>query len=322
MLNFNWWVNRKDPAGRTFAGDSGSGQHWRVRPQRAASTGDRWSRRTAQPGWRSTARTCWSRPHPHRVRPAVRGGRLQVRRAFAVDRLRDGPRPATPRRWDERDGFFTICCAPDGQACVCTSGRWWGYCRSARPRCSSNVVERFPKLRDDRPVSQAHPEVVAMSPRPTRGSSATTGAAPADPQQAKLERARLHARRERVSGPTAFARCRGITRIIRSCFVSGASNGSVPARRVGYRDVRATPTGGARLDARQCAADPRAREPLEASTATISGSVSTGSGRYMTLFEVAKSSPAGWPGRSCATPADGAGVRRHRQVQDDRTGAI
>ena len=41
MLNFNWWVNRKDPEGKNvFAGGFlGLGQHWRVRSQRAAPDG-------------------------------------------------------------------------------------------------------------------------------------------------------------------------------------------------------------------------------------------------------------------------------------------
>jgi hypothetical protein len=37
MLNFTWWVNRKDRAGRNVfeGGFLGPGQHRRVRPQRA-----------------------------------------------------------------------------------------------------------------------------------------------------------------------------------------------------------------------------------------------------------------------------------------------
>ena len=42
---------------------SGAGQHRRLRPQRAAARpAARWSRRTAPPGWRSTASTCWRWP--------------------------------------------------------------------------------------------------------------------------------------------------------------------------------------------------------------------------------------------------------------------
>ena len=61
MLNFSWWVNRKDPAGRNvFAGGflgwttsvSSTGAR-RCRPVARSS------RRTARHGWHSTARTCW-----------------------------------------------------------------------------------------------------------------------------------------------------------------------------------------------------------------------------------------------------------------------
>ena len=64
MLNFNWWVNRKDPAGRNvfeggFLGLDNIGVFDRSARCRPAAT---WSRRTAPPGWRSTARTCWRSP--------------------------------------------------------------------------------------------------------------------------------------------------------------------------------------------------------------------------------------------------------------------
>ena len=64
MLNFNWWVNRKDPRGAT----SSRAAFW-ASTTSASSTAARsclraarWSRRTAPPGWRSTARTCWRWP--------------------------------------------------------------------------------------------------------------------------------------------------------------------------------------------------------------------------------------------------------------------
>ena len=54
MLNFNWWVNRKDPSGRNvFAGGFLGLDNIGVfdRSPRVA----RWSRPTAPPGWRFTA---------------------------------------------------------------------------------------------------------------------------------------------------------------------------------------------------------------------------------------------------------------------------
>ena len=64
MLNFNWWVNRKDPEGATCS----PGGFW-VSTTSACSTAARrfpraalWSRRTGRPGWRSTASACWRWP--------------------------------------------------------------------------------------------------------------------------------------------------------------------------------------------------------------------------------------------------------------------
>jgi hypothetical protein len=61
MLNFNWWVNRKDPAGRNvfaggFLGLDNIGVFDRSAELPRAA---RWSRRTGRPGWRFTASACW-----------------------------------------------------------------------------------------------------------------------------------------------------------------------------------------------------------------------------------------------------------------------
>ena len=64
MLNFNWWVNRKDPPGAT----SSPAAFW-VWTTSASSIAARrcrpvarWSRRTGRRGWRSIARACWRWP--------------------------------------------------------------------------------------------------------------------------------------------------------------------------------------------------------------------------------------------------------------------
>ena len=64
MLNFNWWVNRKDPAGRNvFAGGFLGLDNIGVFDRSAQlPTGGSWSRPTAPPGWRSTASACWKWP--------------------------------------------------------------------------------------------------------------------------------------------------------------------------------------------------------------------------------------------------------------------
>ena len=65
LLNFTWWVNRKDRTGSNVfeGGFLGPGQHRRLRPQRAAARPAATSSRpTAPPGWRSSARTCSRSP--------------------------------------------------------------------------------------------------------------------------------------------------------------------------------------------------------------------------------------------------------------------
>ncbi len=64
MLNFNWWVNRKDPAGRNvFAGGFLGLDNIGVFDRSAQlPTGARWNRRMARHGWHSTASACWRWP--------------------------------------------------------------------------------------------------------------------------------------------------------------------------------------------------------------------------------------------------------------------
>ncbi len=75
LLNFTWWVNRKDEQGKNlfsggFLGLDNIGVFDRSRP---LPTGGAWNRPTAPPGWRSTAPPCcrwrWSWP---RTTPATR----------------------------------------------------------------------------------------------------------------------------------------------------------------------------------------------------------------------------------------------------------
>ena len=78
-----------------------------------------WSRPTARPGWRCSARTCSRSPSSWRMqRPAYADMAAEVRRALPVDR-----RPSMMHAggdtgmWDEEDGFFyDVLRLPDGQA--------------------------------------------------------------------------------------------------------------------------------------------------------------------------------------------------------------
>ena len=87
MLNFTWWVNRKDAEGRNVfqGGFLGLGQHRRVRPQRAAA-----HRRPHRPGRRHELDgDVLAEPHAHcaRARPAqlrLRGRRHEILRTFSA----------------------------------------------------------------------------------------------------------------------------------------------------------------------------------------------------------------------------------------------
>ena len=64
MLNFNWWVNRKDPSGRNvFAGGFlGLTTSACSTAARNCPPAVRWSRQMERHGWRSIASACWKWP--------------------------------------------------------------------------------------------------------------------------------------------------------------------------------------------------------------------------------------------------------------------
>ena len=99
LLNFTWWVNRKDRDGQATssrAASSGSTTSASSTAARRCPPAATSSRPTAPPGWRSSARTCSrSRVELAARRPALRGHGREVRRALPLDRVGDGPRRAT-----------------------------------------------------------------------------------------------------------------------------------------------------------------------------------------------------------------------------------
>ena len=107
MLNFNWWVNRKDPQGRNvfeggFLGLDNIGVFDRSAPLPTGGSleqadGTAWMAFYCQNMLEMAL-------DPGRARPDVRGARLQVPPALHVDRLRDGPRRRAPRRDVGRGG--------------------------------------------------------------------------------------------------------------------------------------------------------------------------------------------------------------------------
>ncbi len=145
MLNFNWWVNRKDPAGRNvfaggFLGLDNIGVFDRSAPLPTGGSLEQ------ADGTAWMAFYCQNMLEialdPDRVRPDLRGDRLQVRPAFHVDLLCDGPPRRASRRDVGRAGRLLLRSAAaarrPGDAFE-GAGRWWGCCRCARRRCSRRI---------------------------------------------------------------------------------------------------------------------------------------------------------------------------------------
>ena len=108
-MNFTWWVNRKDADDNNvfaggFLGLDNIGVFDRSQPLLRAGTP--WSRRTALPGWRSTARPCspslwnWRASDPAYEDVASKFFEHFVAIADAMNTL------GGHGLWDEADGFY------------------------------------------------------------------------------------------------------------------------------------------------------------------------------------------------------------------------
>jgi hypothetical protein len=108
LLNFTWWVNRKDLHGKHvfgggFLGLDNIGVFDRSQPLPNGGTS---SRPTAPRGWRSTARRCSAIAlELAKERPGLRGRRLEVLRALRRDHDAMNTLGGTGL-WDEQDGFY------------------------------------------------------------------------------------------------------------------------------------------------------------------------------------------------------------------------
>ena len=207
MLNFNWWVNRKDPAGRNvFAGGFLGLDNIGVFDRSAQlptggsleqADGTAWMAFYCQNMLEIALILTEYDPLYEEV--AFKFAEHFVWIAYAMDRIGEHH----DEMWDEQDGFFyDLLRLPDGQAMRLKVRSLVGLL----PLCASTVFEadaspRVPEADgDDRPVPQA-PSRGRRPRRPDRpGVHRLQGAAAAvDPQQAEAgARPRLHARRERV----------------------------------------------------------------------------------------------------------------------------
>ena len=147
MLNFSWWVNRKDPEGRNvfaggFLGLDNIGVFDRSAPLPTGGSleqadGTAWMAFYCQNmlemaiilteydpmyeeiAYKFVEHFCWI--------------------SYAMDRVGEHD----DEMWDEEDGFFyDLLRLPDGRRCVSRCGRWWAFCRCARRRCFRGMPAR------------------------------------------------------------------------------------------------------------------------------------------------------------------------------------
>ena len=208
MLNFNWWVNRKDPAGRNvFAGGFLGLDNIGVFDRSAQlptggsleqADGTAWMAFYCQNMLEIALILTEYDPLYEEVAFKFVEHFLWI--AYAMDRIGEHH----DEMWDEQDGFFyDLLRLPDGQAMRLKVRSLVGLL----PLCAStvfegNVVERYPEADgDDRPVPQAPSRGrVPCGPDRPGVHRLQRAPAPVDPQQAEAGAgARLHARRERVS---------------------------------------------------------------------------------------------------------------------------
>ena len=171
MLNFNWWVNRKDPSGpqRVRRRVPRARQHRGLRSQRAAADRwDTWTRPTARHGWRSTARCMLeialilTEYDPMYEEIAFRFLEHFIWIAYAMDRIGDNH----DEMWDD-GGRLLLRPAPLPQwRCHALEGPLDGgtCCRYARRQCSKGLRFWQRVTRECRNWSnlfrKRHPEVI------------------------------------------------------------------------------------------------------------------------------------------------------------------
>ena len=183
MLNFNWWVNRKDPEGRNvfaggFLGLDNIGVFDRSAPLPTGGTleqadGTAWMAFYCQNMLEIAL--ILADHDPIYEEAAFKFLRHFMWIAYAMDRIGENH----DEMWDEDDGFFyDILRLPDGSATRLKVRSMVGLL----PLCASTIFEpddldRHPRLLElVKLYRERHPDVVARWRRARRGSSATPGA--------------------------------------------------------------------------------------------------------------------------------------------------
>ena len=274
MLNFNWWVNRKDPGGRNvfaggFLGLDNIGIFDRSAPLPTGGSleqadGTAWMAFYCQNMLEMALILTEHDPMYEEVAFKFLQHFMWI--SYAMDRVGEHQ----DEMWDEQDGFFyDLLRLPDGQAMRLKVRSMVGLL----PLCAAtvfegNAAERHPKLMELIALfRKRHPELVSHVAPTSDGFIGYKGRRLLSIlNKAKLERVLgVHARRERVSRasrhPVAVAPPPGPP--VRVSHRRSGVQGPVPAGRIEHGDVRrelelARPG----VDAGQRDPDPRAAEPV------------------------------------------------------------
>ena len=262
MLNFNWWVNRKDPAGRNvfaggFLGLDNIGVFDRSAPLPTGGSleqadGTAWMAFYCQNMLEMALILTEYDPIYEEI--AFKFVQHFMWISYAMDRLGEHQ----DEMWDEQDGFFyDLLRLPDGQAMRLKVRSLVGLL----PLCASTVFEadsvtRYPKLMEMiAQFRQRHPELVSHVAPTDAGFIGYKGTeAAVDPQQARNSSACSATCSTRTSSwdRTAFVRSRAITWNIRLCFTSVARSTRCSTCRLNRIPAcsAATPTGAVRCGCR------------------------------------------------------------------------
>jgi len=272
MLNFNWWVNRKDPAGRNvfaggFLGLDNIGIFDRSAPLPTGGSleqadGTAWMAFYCQNMLEMALILTDYDPMYEEIAFKFLQHFMWI--SYAMDRVGEHQ----DEMWDEEDGFFyDLLRLPDGQAM-----RLKVHGRAPAALCGHRVRGRRGGAVSeadgtDRPVQEAPPgNHVPRGPDQRRVPRLQRTPTAVNPQQAEAGTgARLHARRKRVPGPARDPVALQISPgpPLRVSPWGPRIHGSVPAGGIEYRHVRrelelARPG----VVPREHDPDPRALEPV------------------------------------------------------------
>ena len=258
LLNFTWWVNRKDRTGRNvfeggFLGLDNIGVFDRNAPLPTGgyleqADGTAWMALFCQNMLEIAVELAMTDPDYGEMALKFVEHFLWIASSMAHLGEDTG-------MWDEEDGFFyDVLRLPDGRRSGSRSGRWSASCPSARPPPSRGklmakypeIGERFAWFLDSRPES---------TPRSTTRASRAWRAAGSPPSSTRPSSAGSWRRcwtRTNSSAPTASAPCRATTPTTPTSSTRGARNtGSPTCRPSPTRECSAaTRTGAARSGCR------------------------------------------------------------------------